>query len=106
MSGTETYRLTTINTLTNTQSQITSPQMPHRVQNGPSSTSRRAYTQNTSVVSTKQKSRFKESNNESTKISVPKLSYTYSQSRKEYQQRNIVEIQLSDENEEADPYMP
>ena len=69
LSGTETYRLTTINASNNTESQIMSPQMPHRVQNGPPSTSSRASTQITSVVSTKQKSYFKESNNESTNIS-------------------------------------
>ena len=102
VSGTETYRLTAINTSTNTQSQILSPQMSYRVQNGPSSTSRRASTQTSSVVSTKQKCHCKESNNYSMKISVPKLTCTYSQNKKEFQQKDIPEIQLSDENKEAE----
>ena len=95
-----------MNTSTNTQSQILSPQMPHRVQNDPSSPSRRAFTQTPSVVSTKLKRHFKESNNDFTKISVPKLTCTYSQNTKEYQQRIIPEIQLIDEIEEEAPDMP
>ena len=91
-----------MNTSTNTQSQILSPQMPHRVQNGPSRTSTRASTQTASFVSTKQKCHCKESNNYSMKISVPKLTCTYSQNIKEFKQKNIPEIQLSDENKETE----
>ena len=76
--------------------------MPHRIQNGPSSISRKASTQTTSVVSTKQKCHCKESNNYSMKIGVPKLTCTYSQNKKEFQQKNIPEVQLSDENKEAE----